>query len=210
MKALIADDHPLFRNALKQALGGVFGEQLFESADFESTLATLSANDDIDLIFLDLKMPGKSGLTGLSQIRAEFPNLLIVVVSAEESPRLISKALTLGASAFIPKSTSLDMINEAVAEVLDGREWLPNELMLSVDGAFDEEEALLTRIEQLTPHQLKVLGLMADGLLNKQIAYELNISESTVKQHASACLKKLNVNNRTQAGVIFKQLMALD
>lgn len=210
MKALIADDHPLFRNALKQALGGVFGEQLFESADFESTLATLSVNDDIDLIFLDLKMPGKSGLTGLSQIRAEFPNLLIVVVSAEESPRLISKALTLGASAFIPKSTSLDMINEAVAEVLDGREWLPNELMLSVDGAFDEEEALLTRIEQLTPHQLKVLGLMADGLLNKQIAYELNISESTVKQHASACLKKLNVNNRTQAGVIFKQLMALD
>jgi DNA-binding NarL/FixJ family response regulator len=210
MKALIADDHPLFRNALKQALGGVFGEQLFESADFESTLATLSANDDIDLIFLDLKMPGKSGLTGLSQIRAEFPNLLIVVVSAEESPRLISKALTLGASAFIPKSTSLDMINEAVAEVLDGREWLPNKSMLSVDGAFDEEEALLTRIEQLTPHQLKVLGLMADGLLNKQIAYELNISESTVKQHASACLKKLNVNNRTQAGVIFKQLMALD
>lgn len=210
MKALIADDHPLFRNALKQALGVVFGEQLFESADFESTLATLSVNDDIDLIFLDLKMPGKSGLTGLSQIRAEFPNLLIVVVSAEESPRLISKALTLGASAFIPKSTSLDMINEAVAEVLDGREWLPNELMLSVDGAFDEEEALLTRIEQLTPHQLKVLGLMADGLLNKQIAYELNISESTVKQHASACLKKLNVNNRTQAGVIFKQLMALD
>jgi DNA-binding NarL/FixJ family response regulator len=210
MKALIADDHPLFRSALKQALGGVFGEQLFESADFESTLATLSANDDIDLIFLDLKMPGKSGLTGLSQIRAEFPNLLIVVVSAEESPRLISKALTLGASAFIPKSTSLDMINEAVAEVLDGREWLPNKSMLSVDGAFDEEEALLTRIEQLTPHQLKVLGLMADGLLNKQIAYELNISESTVKQHASACLKKLNVNNRTQAGVIFKQLMALD
>jgi DNA-binding NarL/FixJ family response regulator len=210
MKALIADDHPLFRNALKQALGGVFGEELFESADFESTLAMLSAHDDIDLIFLDLKMPGKSGLTGLSQIRAEFPNVLIVVVSAEESPRLISKALTLGASAFIPKSTSLDMINEAVSEVLNGREWLPNKLMLSADGAFDEEEALLARIEQLTPHQLKVLGLMADGLLNKQIAYELNISESTVKQHASACLKKLSVNNRTQAGVIFKQLMSLD
>jgi DNA-binding NarL/FixJ family response regulator len=210
MKALIADDHPLFRNALKQALGGVFGEHLFESADFESTLNTLSENDDIDLIFLDLKMPGKSGLTGLSQIRAEFPNLLIVVVSAEESPRLISKALALGASAFIPKSTPLDMINEAVSEVLDGREWLPNKLMLSADTGSDEEEALLTRIEQLTPHQLKVLGLMADGLLNKQIAYELNISESTVKQHASACLKKLNVNNRTQAGVIFKQLMALD
>lgn len=210
MKALIADDHPLFRNALKQALGGVFGEHLFESADFESTIATLSAQDDIDLIFLDLKMPGRSGLTGLSQIRAEFPNLLIVVVSAEENPRLISKALTLGASAFIPKSTSLDMINEAVSEVLDGREWLPNKLMLSADRGLEEEESLLGRIEQLTPHQLKVLGLMADGLLNKQIAYELNISESTVKQHASACLKKLNVNNRTQAGVIFKQLMALD
>jgi DNA-binding NarL/FixJ family response regulator len=210
IKALIADDHPLFRNALKQALSDVLGDGLLESADFHSTMKQLNLHDDIDLLFLDLKMPGNSGLAGLSQIRAEFPNILIVVVSAEETPSLIVKALQLGASAFIPKSTSLESINEAVSDVLNGNEWLPKNLThLGEQGEIDSNNAL-QRIEQLTPHQLKVLRMMADGLLNKQIAYELDISESTVKQHASACLRKLNVNNRTQAGVIFKQLMSLE
>jgi len=209
-KALIADDHPLFRNALKQALSDVLGDGLLESADFHSTMKQLNLHDDIDLLFLDLKMPGNSGLAGLSQIRAEFPNILIVVVSAEETPSLIVKALQLGASAFIPKSTSLESINEAVSDVLNGNEWLPENLThLGEQGSIDNNDAL-KRIEQLTPHQLKVLRMMADGLLNKQIAYELDISESTVKQHASACLRKLNVNNRTQAGVIFKQLMSFE
>jgi DNA-binding NarL/FixJ family response regulator len=210
IKALIADDHPLFRNALKQALSDVLGDGLLESADFHATIEQLNLHDDIDLVFLDLKMPGNSGLTGLSQIRAEFPNILVVVVSAEENPSLIIKALQLGASAFIPKSTTLESINDAVCEVLNGNEWLPENLMHLGDQALTDENDALQRIEQLTPHQLKVLKMMADGLLNKQIAYELDISESTVKQHASACLRKLNVNNRTQAGVIFKQLMALD
>lgn len=209
-KALIADDHPLFRNALKQALGEVLGEGLLEADDFQSTIAQLTLHDDIDLVFLDLKMPGNSGLTGLSQIRSEFPNTLIVVVSAEENPSLIVKALKLGASAFIPKSTPLEFITEAVKQVLNGNEWLPENLLHLNEHQLDEENELLQRIEQLTPHQLKVLAMMADGLLNKQIAYELAISESTVKQHASACLRKLEVNNRTQAGVLFKQLMALE
>ncbi len=210
IKALIADDHPLFRNALKQALSDVLGDGLLESADFHSTMKQLNLHDDIDLLFLDLKMPGNSGLAGLSQIRAEFPNILIVVVSAEETPSLIVKVLQLGASAFIPKSTSLESINEAVSDVLNGNEWLPKNLThLGEQGAIDSNDAL-QRIEQLTPYQLKVLPMMADGLLNKQIAYELDISESTVKQHASACLRKLKVNNRTQAGVIFKQLMSLE
>ncbi|GAC28370.1 MAG: DNA-binding NarL/FixJ family response regulator [Bermanella sp.] len=210
IKALIADDHPLFRNALKQALSDLLGDGLLESADFHSTIKQLNLHDDIDLLFLDLKMPGNSGLAGLSQIRAEFPNILIVVVSAEETPSLIVKALQLGASAFIPKSTSLELINEAVSDVLNGNEWLPENLThLGEHASIDGNDAL-QRIEQLTPHQLKVLRMMADGLLNKQIAYELDISESTVKQHASACLRKLNVNNRTQAGVIFKQLMSFE
>ncbi|MFQ3249941.1 response regulator [Glaciecola sp.] len=210
IKALIADDHPLFRNALKQALSDALGDGLLESADFHSTIEQLNLHNDIDLVFLDLKMPGNSGLTGLSQIRAEFPNILIVVVSAEENPSLIVKALQLGASAFIPKSTSLESINDAVSQVLNGNEWLPENLTHLSEHASSDANDALQRIEQLTPHQLKVLKMMADGLLNKQIAYELDISESTVKQHASACLRKLNVNNRTQAGVIFKQLMSLD
>jgi DNA-binding NarL/FixJ family response regulator len=210
IKALIAEDHPLFRNALKQALSKVLGDSLLETVDFETTMAQLNQHDDIDLVFLDLKMPGNSGLTGLSQIRSEFPNILIVVVSAEENPSVIIKALNLGASAFIPKSTSLDSITEAVSQVLNGNEWLPESLLHLSEQQLNGDSDLLQRIEQLTPHQLKVLAMMADGLLNKQIAYELDISESTVKQHASACLRKLNVINRTQAGVLFKQLMSLD
>jgi DNA-binding NarL/FixJ family response regulator len=210
IKALIADDHPLFRNALKQALSDLLGDGLLESADFHSTIKQLNLHDDIDILFLDLKMPGNSGLAGLSQIRAEFPNILIVVVSAEETPSLIVKALQLGASAFIPKSTSLELINEAVSDVLNGNEWLPEKLTHLGEHASIDGNDTLQRIEQLTPHQLKVLRMMADGLLNKQIAYELDISESTVKQHASACLRKLNVNNRTQAGVIFKQIMSFE
>jgi DNA-binding NarL/FixJ family response regulator len=210
IKALIADDHPLFRNALKQALSDLLGDGLLESADFHSTIKQLNLHDDIDILFLDLKMPGNSGLAGLSQIRAEFPNILIVVVSAEETPSLIVRALQLGASAFIPKSTSLELINEAVSDVLNGNEWLPEKLTHLGEHASIDGNDTLQRIEQLTPHQLKVLRMMADGLLNKQIAYELDISESTVKQHASACLRKLNVNNRTQAGVIFKQIMSFE
>lgn len=210
IKALIADDHPLFRNALKQALSKVLGDGLLEAVDFKTTMAQLNQHNDIDLLFLDLKMPGNSGLTGLSQIRSEFPNILIVVVSAEENASVISKSLKLGASAFIPKSTSLESITDAVSQVLKGNEWLPESLLHLGEHQFGSDNDLLQRIEQLTPHQLKVLAMMADGLLNKQIAYELDISESTVKQHASACLRKLNVINRTQAGVIFKQLMSLD
>jgi DNA-binding NarL/FixJ family response regulator len=124
---------------------------------------------------------------------------------------MVRKAIDFGACGYIPKSTPLPMIAAAVQQLLDGEQWLPEELIAQVqkiEGSEEQEFAL--KLAQLTPHQLKVLQLMADGLLNKQIAYELGVSESTIKQHVSAVLHKLGFNNRTQAGVLFKQMLKVD
>lgn len=210
-KILVADDHPLFRAAMRQALADIVGENIIEAASFSEACSALLVDDDIELVFLDLNMPGNDGLTGLSDIRTQFPSVLVVIVSAEDDPILIRKAIDLGASGYIPKSTPLAEIANAVNQVLDGEQWLP----ASVDNdiqqfANAEEKAFAEKLSQLTPHQFKVLKMMADGLLNKQIAYELAISESTVKQHVSAVLRKLEVINRTKAGVLFKQMMSTD
>lgn len=208
---LIADDHPLFRAAMKQALNNITGSQVNEAASVDEALNVLSANEDIELVFLDVNMPGNDGLTGLSEIRTRFPNVLVVIVSAHEEAGLIRKAIDLGASGYIPKSSSLETIASAVEQVLDGEQWLPEGLDKQ-GAAYDseEEQQFARKIAQLTPHQLKVLKMLADGLLNKQIAYELSISESTVKQHVSAVLRKLEVINRTKAGVMFRKLMGVE
>lgn len=205
---LIADDHPLFRNALKQVLTDQLTMQVRESKDFVTTIEALQSDNDVDILFLDLNMPNNQGLAGISSIRAQFPNTLIIVVSAEENVQTITKCIQLGASAFIPKSVDLSEISDAVEQVLDGKQWLPEDYVYMSTN--HNEVEFIKQIERLTPHQLKVLGLIAEGLLNKQIAYELSISESTVKQHASAVLKKLGVYNRTQAGIIYKQVMRID
>ncbi|GAA0853248.1 response regulator transcription factor [Aliiglaciecola litoralis] len=208
VKALIADDHPLFRVALKQAISTLLDDDIKESASLTETLNMLQANSDIELVFLDLNMPGNDGLFGLSQIRLRHPDVLVVIVSGEEKLQIIQNAMNLGASGFIPKSSSLEDIADAIEKVLDGRQWLPEHLAERVKAELPSEESEFAKnLEQLTPQQFVVLKMMADGLLNKQIAYELGIKETTIKQHGSAILKKLNLNNRTQAGVLFKQLM---
>lgn len=208
VKALIADDHPLFRVALKQAVGAVLVDEIKESATLQETLDALALDTDIELVFLDLNMPGNDGLFGLSQIRLRHPDVLVVIVSAEEKAQIIQRAMNLGASGFIPKSSSLNNIENAIEQILDGRHWLPDHLVAQVEAELPTDESDFAKnIERLTPQQFVVLKMMADGLLNKQIAYELGIKETTIKQHGSAILKKLGLNNRTQAGVLFKQLM---
>ncbi|WP_371195868.1 response regulator [Glaciecola sp. SC05] len=206
--ALIADDHPLFRSALNQVLSQQLKLSVMQANNFQQTYDCLLNNPDLDLVCLDLNMPDTEGLSGMTRIRAEFPNTLVIIVSAEENPVIVEKCIALGASAFIPKSVGLDSISEAVTTVLDGGQWLPNDFNMPDQNAEKLQQYQL--IETLTPHQLKVLNMIANGLLNKQIAYELDISESTVKQHASAVLRKLNVNNRTQAGIMYKQIMSLE
>lgn len=209
--AIVADDHPLFRVALKQALNQVIGEEIAETANLGDTLSLLENCQDVEVVFLDLNMPGNDGLTGLSRLRNLFPDVLVVIVSAEESPQLISRAIALGSSGYIPKSTPLPVITDAVSKILDGESYIPQEMSLSVaETASTTNQDFARKLELLTPHQFTVLKMMADGLLNKQIAYELGVKETTIKQHASAILRKLGFNNRTQAGVMFKQVMGVE
>ena len=211
-KAIVADDHPLFRSAMKQAVTQVLGDNISEASSLQETLEALEREPDIELVFLDLNMPGNDGLTGLSRLRHCYPDVLVVIVSAEENPQLIRKAIHLGSSGYIPKSTPLPQIAEAVEQVLDGEQWVPQEMLEQLDAHEHNDESLefAKKLELLTPHQFTVLKMMADGLLNKQIAYELGVKETTIKQHGSAILKKLGLNNRTQAGVLFKQVMGTE
>lgn len=210
-KVLIADDHPLFRAAMRQALADIVGDEITEASSFEQARQSLLDDDDIELVFLDLNMPGNDGLTGLSELRTQFPSVLVVIVSAEENPVVIRNSIALGSSGYIPKSTPLPVISEAVNQILEGEQWLPPGLDESLpEYESEHEKKFAEKLAQLTPHQFKVLKMMAEGLLNKQIAYELDISESTVKQHVSAVLRKLGVINRTKAGIIFKQVMDSD
>jgi DNA-binding NarL/FixJ family response regulator len=196
---VIADDHPLFRGALKEAIAGIGGAPaIHEAGDFESAKALVVANEDIDLVLLDLSMPGASGLSGLISLRGIHPSVPMVVVSAHDDPVTIRRALDLGASGFISKSASMEEIRDAVQTVLAGGIAAPIGLDLGVERDPEVSE-LIKRLQTLTPQQTRVLGMLGEGLLNKQIAYELSVSEATVKAHVSAILQKLGVDSRTQA-----------
>ena len=196
---IIADDHPLFRGALKQALTGMAGNpDIVEAGDFEAARKAAAANPNADLLLLDLAMSGVSGLSGLISLRAEFQSLPVVIVSASDDPATIRRALDLGASGFISKSASIEDIREGISSVLSGNVYTPGGY---VRGAEQDGEVadLIARLRTLTPQQSRVLAMLAEGLLNKQIAYELGVSEATIKAHVSAILLKLNVDSRTQA-----------
>ncbi len=199
LKFLVADDHPLFRNALKQALSSLTPEiNILEAGDFESTKQTVLNNGDLDLVLLDLAMPGTSGLSGLVALRGMQSSIPFVVVSATDNSETIRRSLELGASGFISKSTSIDDIRNAVESVLAGEVWTPPNIDLGEEHDAEISD-LIARIQTLTPQQTRVLSMLAEGLLNKQIAYELNVSEATIKAHVSAVLQKLGVDSRTQA-----------
>lgn len=196
-KILIADDHPLFRDALKHMLSGMLsGVAIAEAGTFDEMTAQLEADDEVDLVLLDLTMPGVRGFSGLLHLRAQYPAVPVVVVSAHEELDVIRRCLAFGASGFIPKSLAVDSIRAAVLEVLGGGLWAPFDL--DVDEDSDSAE-LAARLATLTPQQLRVLMMLSAGLLDEQIAYELAVTEATVKAHVSAILQKLAVENRTQA-----------
>lgn len=199
---LIADDHPLFRSALRYALMSMTNKFIAEAENFSQTCHLLTEDPEIDLVFLDINMPDIKGLEGLVTLLNEFPGRQVIMISAYEEPEIINKALCLGAIGFIPKSTQLDGLQTSINQILNNIS-TPQDEVPRVSG----EDDFIHKLQLLTPHQLKVLQHMADGLLNKQIAYTMEISESTVKQHASAVLKKLGLINRTQAGVIYKQFL---
>ncbi|MGE0008696.1 MAG: response regulator [Parvibaculaceae bacterium] len=196
-RVIIVDDHPLFRAALKQALSGAFkGIELDEAGTLDAVTGRLDRDSDVDLVLLDLKMPGVQGLSGLMFLRAQYPAVPIAVVSASDEPHIIRRALDLGASGFIPKSLAVEDMRKAVTAILAGGIWAPEAASPAADG---ETEALARRVATLTPQQMRVLMMLKEGLLNKQIAFQLGVSEATVKAHVSAILQKLDVSSRTQA-----------
>ncbi len=195
---VIADDHPLFRGALKHALSSFGDAQIEEVGDFDAAKASVVANDDIDLLLLDLTMPGSSGLSGLVALRGISSNFPVVIVSARDDAETVRRAIELGASGFISKSAGMDQIRRAVETVLAGGIALPDGLDLGEERDAEVSD-LIQRLQSLTPQQSRVLTMLAEGLLNKQIAYELGVSEATIKAHVSAILQKLGVDSRTQA-----------
>ncbi|HEY1362602.1 MAG TPA: response regulator transcription factor [Xanthobacteraceae bacterium] len=196
-RLLIADDHPLFRGALREAVGALFEEvEIAEAGSFEEMAELLDRGNDVDLILLDLSMPGVRGFSGLIYLRAQYPSVPIAVVSANDDPAVIRRCMNFGASGFIPKTLDIDAIRAAIARIFAGGVWTPPDVDL---GADTESARLLARLSSLTPQQVRVLMMLSEGLLNKQIAYELGVSEATVKAHVSAILQKLGVESRTQA-----------
>lgn len=199
ISVIIADDHPLFRGAMRLAIDGMFKTpRVTEAASVDEAIGALQGDDSTDLVLLDLKMPGMSGFSGLSYIRAQFPSVPIIVVSGSSEHTTIRRCLDFGAAGFIPKTTDVDIMRTAIRTVLDGGSWTPPEFDQSRPA--DKETAdLVKRLASLTPQQMRVLMMLSEGLLNKQIAYELSVSEATVKAHVSAILTKLGVESRTQA-----------
>ena len=198
-RLIIADDHPLFRGALREAVSGVFaGADIAEAGSLDEAVDLLERSVDIDLILLDLTMPGVRGFSGLMYLRAQYPAVPVVLVSANDDPAVIRRCMEFGASGFIPKTLSIEAMRDAIGRVLAGGVWTPPDVDLGA-GADAETAEMVGRLSTLTPQQVRVLMMLSEGLLNKQIAYELSVSEATIKAHVSAILQKLGVESRTQA-----------
>ncbi|KFN49808.1 response regulator transcription factor [Arenimonas composti] len=209
MKLVIADDHPLYRLALTQAVRGVLPEaELTEVEDMPAVFTALAAAPDTDLVLLDLHMPGSHGLMGLASLRAEHPGVAVAMISAHEEPATIRRALAYGAAGYLTKRADLAELQAGLRAVLACEVWLPPSLRDAVAAAPADpgDSDTAARLASLSPQQFKVLTRVAEGRLNKQIADELGIQERTVKAHMSAIFEKLGVRNRTQAGVLLGQL----
>ena len=206
-QVIVADDHPLFRAALRLAVERVLPTaQITEADSFEALQAAVRREPPTDLVLLDLRMPGVQGFSSLVWIRAEHPSVPVVMVSAEEDAATIHRAVDFGAAGFIPKSVGLETLTGALRAVLDGQVWIPADTAQATPVQVQDAE-LARRVSSLSPQQLRVLMLLADGRLNKQIGGDLNVTEATIKAHVTAILRKLGLYRRTQAAVLAQRLL---
>jgi DNA-binding NarL/FixJ family response regulator len=203
---LIADDHPLFRGAMREAIKGLGASiAVLEAENFESLSLMLEKTKDIDLCLLDLTMPGVKGFSGLLYIRAQYPHIPVMVVSGHSDAETIRACFDFGASGFIPKTLDIEEMRGAVVKVLEGSSFVPQGINLNAPKS-KENTDMVAKLASLTPQQVRVLMMLSSGLLNKQIAWELQVSEATVKAHVSAILQKLDVESRTQAVIAASKL----
>lgn len=199
-RLVIADDHPLFRGALREAVAGLLERvDISEAGTYDELVELLERGSEVDLVLLDLAMPGVRGFSGLMYMRAQYPGVPVIVVSANDDPAAIRRCMEFGASGFIPKTLGVDAMRVAISRVLGGDVWTPPDVDFAATGSDAEAAELMARMATLTPQQVRVLMMLSEGLLNKQIAFQLSVSEATVKAHVSAILQKLGVESRTQA-----------
>lgn len=203
---IIADDHPLFRQALRSSITPLFNDSRIEEVETLGATLEMLEQKSVDLLLLDLRMSDSQGLSGLMIIKGSYPELPVIVVSASEGAETVRAAIQAGASGYISKSSSPEQIRDAIEQVSRGETAIPDSAMTEVSEAERKELEAIENITLLTPTQLKVLVKMTDGLLNKQIAWDMDISEATVKSHVTAIFRKLKVRTRTQAVVLAKQL----
>jgi DNA-binding NarL/FixJ family response regulator len=179
---------------------------IVEADSLDTLQDVVEGNPDADLLFLDLNMPGVSGFSALAYIRSNHESLPTVIVSATDDPAVIRRSIQHGASGFIPKSSPIATLESGIRAVLDGEVWVPAGIDLHDDGLDSEEARIATALSSLTPHQFRVLMMLGEGLLNKQIAFQLGVSEATIKAHVTAILRKMGVHNRTQAVLALERL----
>lgn len=205
---LIIDDHPLFREALHSAVQMAYPEvDTVEARSITEAMDLLADATPFDLALLDLSMPDVHGFDGLLQLRTRHPRLPVVIVSGHEDAKIISEALSYGAAGFIPKSARKDDLASAIRSIMDGAIYVPQNYQSPPPDAERADRAdMVQRLAKLTPQQLRVLQMLRQGMLNKQIAYELQVGETTVKAHVSEILRKLNVYSRTQAVIEVSKL----
>jgi DNA-binding NarL/FixJ family response regulator len=206
---MVADDHPLFRDAISAVITtGLASSRLLEAASLAQALALAEENQEVDLLLLDLSLPDAEGLSGLQTLRQRFPGLAVAIVSAQQERRLVLDAITMGAVGYIPKSTPRQTLLAAIGQILEGQVYLPPDIMRPSPNMLPEpavpspDTLLRQRLACLTAKQLDVLSCMTTGISNKLIARELNIAETTVKTHVSAILRKLDAASRVQAIVM--------
>lgn len=202
---VVVDDHPLFREALSGSIKARLPAcDVYAVDTFDKLQALLAERLDLDLVLLDLHLPGNHGLSGLAWLRGHYPALPVIVISAHDDADIVQRALNDGAAGFLSKSAESELIIEAIGQVMAGETWVSGG-MQPESGDADQTE-LARRVGELTPQQYRILRMLGEGLLNKQIAWELDITEATVKAHMTAVMRKLGVHNRTQAVTLFSRL----
>lgn len=207
LKFLVADDHPLYREAIIGALKPSFEQtKFFESDSFDSTFKVLKKQRNIDLLLLDLNMPGCENYYGLLRYRQMFSNLIIVVVSAFDDAKTIAETIEFGANGFIPKTLSTANMVEALNLIMSGATWIPPEMQQEVADVSSETKKISQQVKLLTPKQFQVLRLVKQGMSNKEISETLKVTEATVKAHISSLFKRLEVKSRTQMLVAIDKL----
>jgi len=204
---IVADDHPLFRAALREAVTRLLpNARIIEAGSLKMLDEAVQANPTADLILLDLRMPGAQGFSALVHLRARHPSIPVAVISAAESASIVRRSLEFGASGFIPKSTSIDRIGTMLRDLLDGKLALPEDYVEPSSERGQTDREMARKVARLTPQQLRVLFLLAEGHSNKTIAQDLRVSEATVKAHVTVILRKLDLERRTQAALLAQRL----